>query len=79
MIYPVRAFIGFPEGRTLFRIEHPLTYAPFQYEGHSPAERAMLRTQDISMRLISLSHPAQVPDDLPIPLRFQATDRSTGR
>jgi hypothetical protein len=79
MIYPVRAFIGFPEGRTLFRIEHPLTYAPFQYEGHSPAERAMLRTQDISMRLISLSHPAQVQDDLPIPLRFQATDRSTGR
>jgi hypothetical protein len=79
MIYPVRGFIGFPEGRTLFRIEHPLTYGPFQYEGHSPAERALLRTQDISIRLISLSHPGQVPDDLPVPLRFQATDRSTGR
>ncbi len=79
MIYPVRGFIGYPEGRTIFRIEHPLTYLPFQYEGHSPAERAMLRAQDISMRLISLSHPGQVPDDLPVPLRFQASDRSTGK
>jgi hypothetical protein len=79
MIYPVRGSIGYPEGRTLLRIEHPLTYGPFQFEGHSPAERALLRTQDISIRLISLAHPGNVPDDLPIPLRFQATDRSTGK
>ena len=77
-IYPIRGYIGYPEGETVFRVEHPLNYRPFQYEGHSPAERALLRTDDISIRLIKLRHPSQVPDDLPFPLRYQNGDRPTG-
>jgi hypothetical protein len=78
MLYPIRGYIGFPQGQTLFRIGHPLTYGPFQYEGHTPAERAILQTQDISIRLMRLPHPGQVPDDLPFPLRYQNSDRRTG-
>ncbi len=78
-IYPARGYIGYPEGETVFRVEHPLSYRPFQYEGHSPAERALLRAGDISIRLIKLRYPASVPDDLPFPLRYQNGDRPTGK
>jgi hypothetical protein len=79
MIYPVRGYIGYPEGTTLLRIEHPLTYPPFQFEGHTPRERAVLQGEDISIRLIRLAAPALTPDDLPLGLRFQNSDRPTGR
>jgi hypothetical protein len=79
MIYPIRGYIGYPEGTTLMRIEHPLTYAPFQFEGHTPRERAILQSEDISIRLIRLADPARTPDDLPLNLRFQNSDRPTGR
>ncbi len=69
MLYPVHVYIGYPPGRTLFRFEHPLSYLPFQYECHDPAERASLRAHDISIRLIALDHPEQIPDDLPERLR----------
>lgn len=79
LIYPIRAYIGYPEGATMFRIEHPLTYPPFQFEGHSPRERAVLRGDDISIRLIRLADPGHTPDDLPLELRFQNGERPTGR
>jgi hypothetical protein len=79
MIYPARAYIGYPEGRTLLRIEHPLTYPPFQFEGHTPRERALLGGEDISIRLIRLADPGRTPDDLPFALRFQNAERPTGR
>lgn len=41
-----------PEGRVLFRTAHPLEYLPFQYEGFLPVERFLLRSSDISMRLV---------------------------
>ncbi len=71
LLYPVHHYIGYPAGRTLARFEHPLSFLPFQYEGHHPRERALLRTHDISIRLIALADPAAVPDDLPEPLRAQ--------
>jgi hypothetical protein len=67
MLFPVREAAPFPTGRTLLRLEHPLTYAPFQYEGHTPREREFLRGHDISMRLIRCDHPAAVPDEPGLP------------
>ena len=71
VLYPIKDYIGYPEGRTLFRVENVLNYRPFQYEGHTPRQRRILREQDISIRLILLAHPEAVPDDLPYPLRNQ--------
>lgn len=68
-LYPALDYLGFPPGRTLLRWPHPLTYLPFQYEGHTPRQRLLLRHHDISMRLIALDDPAAVPDDLPTHLR----------
>ena len=79
LLYPIRGYLGEPPGRTLLKFEHPLSYLPFQYESHTPAERAFLRSHDIAIRLIQIPHPDQVPDDLPWPLRFQNSDRPTGR
>lgn len=67
MLYPVREEAGFPAGQALLRLEHPLTYAPFQYEGHTPREREFLRTHDIGMRLIRCDDPAAVPDEPGLP------------
>jgi hypothetical protein len=79
MLFPVRDYIGYPPGRTLLRIEHPFTYSPFQFEGHTPRQREVLRSEDISIRLIRLRDPGQTPDDLPASLRFQNRERPTGR
>jgi hypothetical protein len=79
LLYPVREFIGAPAGRGLLRVSHPLSYAPFQYEGHAPRERALLREHDIAMQLIQLADPAAVPDDPPPALRYRNEDRPTGR
>ena len=77
-LYPVRAPLAAPTGVTLLRLEHPLSYPPFQYEGHSPRERAILRSTDISMRLVRLTTPGDVPDHPPPAVRFGDTDRATG-
>ncbi len=41
-----------PTGRVLFRTAHPLQFLPYQYEGYVPVERALLRSNDISIRLV---------------------------
>lgn len=41
-----------PAGRVLWRYVHPLQFLPYQYEGYTPRERQILRSTDISMRLI---------------------------
>jgi hypothetical protein len=79
LIYPVKDYIGFPEGWVLLRVENALTYRPYQYESHTPREREILRTRDISIRLIKLTNPAEVPDDLPYPLRYQNSSRPLGK
>lgn len=78
-LYPVRGPVGFPEGKVILRFENPLSYLPFQYDGHTPREREVLRSADISIQLIRLRDPHAVPDDLPWALRFQPADRATGR
>ena len=78
-IYPLRDFAGFPAGRTLLRVEHPLSYAPFQYEGHTPRYRVLLRTHDISIRLIQLAAPAALPDNPPPSMLYQQAERPVGR
>jgi hypothetical protein len=79
MIYPIRDPLPPPEGMTLFSIFHPLNYKPFQYECHSPRERALLRAHPPSIRLVRLNKPADFPDDPPMALRFTAADRPDGR
>lgn len=41
-----------PYGKVLFSVTHPLQFLPYQYEGFSLMERLILRSTDISMRLI---------------------------
>lgn len=44
------------------RFPHPLQFLPYQYEGNSPMERQVLRSNDIAMRLVDVGVPA---DPLP--------------
>jgi hypothetical protein len=79
LLYPVRSYVGFPAGKTLLQIAHPLSYAPFQYECHTPRERALLRREDISIRLIQLDDPTALPDNPPLSMRYRQEDRPIGR
>lgn len=51
-LYPAHGPKAAPEGRVLFRTPHPMEFLPYQYEGYVPVERALLRSTDISIRLI---------------------------
>jgi hypothetical protein len=79
LLYPVRDFIGVPAGTELFSVSHPLAYAPYQYEGHTPRERRLLRDHPPRIRLLRLSQPELVPEHPPATLLFSATDRPDGR
>ena len=74
-----RAALPPPPGTSLLRFDHPLAYPPFQYEGHTPRERTVLRATDLSIRLIRLAAPATVPDHPPPDLLYRNADRPTGR
>ncbi|PYR76932.1 MAG: hypothetical protein DMF87_17070 [Acidobacteria bacterium] len=39
------------------RFRHPLQFFPYQYEGFEPAERQVLRGNDIAMRLVDVGAP----------------------
>lgn len=41
-----------PTGKVILRIRHPRQLAGLQYQGYTPAQRAFIRSTDISMRLI---------------------------
>ncbi|MEO6568465.1 MAG: hypothetical protein ABIO94_06845 [Opitutaceae bacterium] len=79
LIYPARDYLGFPTGETLLKVTHPLSYPPFQYESHHPRERQLMREHDISMRLIKLTSPRDLPDHPPPELLYRSADRPTGR
>jgi len=79
LLYPVRALLPVPDGETLLRVTHPLTYKPFQYECHTPRERALIRQHDLSIRLIRLADPAALPDNPPLSMLYQPADYPTGR
>jgi hypothetical protein len=78
-LYPVKGPFPTPPGTTLLRFEHPLSYEPLQYEGHTPRERALLRETDISIRLIQLAMPDIVPDNPRPGQLYQFSDRPSGR
>lgn len=61
-LYPVRSPAALPEGQTTLSAAHPLEYLPYQYDGFTPRQRAILRSTDIRMRLVRLSAPRSVPD-----------------
>jgi hypothetical protein len=78
MLYPVRSYVGFPAGQVVFSLPHPLSYPPYQYEGHTPRERRLLREHDIAIKLIRLADPGSLPDHPPAPFVFTAADRPDG-
>jgi hypothetical protein len=55
VIWPVLGVRPLPAGRTLAERPHPLEYLPYQYEGYRAQERVVLRSTDISMRLIQVT------------------------
>lgn len=79
LLYPVRSLLELPAGTTLLRVAHPLAYKPFQYECHTPRERALLRRHDLSIRLIHLARPADLPDNPPLSMLYLPADYPTGR
>ena len=79
LLYPVRSVLALPAGETLLRLAHPLAYKPFQYECHTPRERALVRQHDLSIRLIRLDRPAELPDHPPLSMLYLPEDYPTGR
>jgi hypothetical protein len=51
----------YPEGQVLLDVPHPLALRFYQYDGHSPAQRALLRAHEPRMKLIRLSKPLPGP------------------
>lgn len=78
MLYPVRDYAGYPRGEVLISLPHPLSSLPYQYEGHTPRERRILRENDIAMKLIRLADPASVSPWPPVERQFTAADRPDG-
>ncbi len=77
-LYPLRGFQGYPAGEVLLSVDHPLNYLPYQYEGHTPRERRLLRQNRVAMELVRLTHPESVPDHPPPATLFGAADRADG-
>lgn len=77
-LYPLRDRLPAPAGEALFALDHPLAYAPFQYEGHTPRERALLRASPLEMKLVRPADSSAWPDHLPVPLAFGDADRPDG-
>jgi hypothetical protein len=52
-IYPAPNKAELPDRYVVvYEAPHPLTFLPYQYEGYTPEQRRVLRSTDISMRLI---------------------------
>jgi hypothetical protein len=77
-LYPVRNYVGYPAGKAIFRVEHPLAYRPFQYECHTPRERHELRNHDISIQLIQLDSPSSLSDQPPADMLYQLSEKPNG-
>ena len=77
-LYPVRDYYGYPEGTPLLSVENPLAYLPYQYEGHTPRERRLLREHPPLLQLVRLAHPEKVPDHPPSTVTFTEADRADG-
>lgn len=51
-IFPAPEPVPAINGTVIAREAHPLQYFPYQYEGFTPEARALLRSTDISMRVV---------------------------
>jgi hypothetical protein len=58
-LYPIRGPKPARSGAVLVRAAHPLQFLPYTYEGYTPTERSVLRSTDISMRLVDTGASAQ--------------------
>jgi hypothetical protein len=54
-LYPILGSKPARSGAVVIRAAHPLQFLPYTYEGYTPIERSILRSTDISMRLIDTS------------------------
>lgn len=50
--FPVDAARPAPAGNAVFETPHPLQYRPYQYDDRKPEARALLRSADLSIRLL---------------------------
>jgi hypothetical protein len=53
-IYPAPQRVSLPPYEIILMSPHPLQFLPYQYEGYTPAQRAALRSTDISMKLVRI-------------------------
>jgi len=54
--FPVLGSYNHVEGKVLYRTKHPLEFLPYQYEGYTPIQRTILRSTDISIRLLKIDN-----------------------
>jgi hypothetical protein len=52
-IFPEPYSIVLPPHEILLQEPHPAQFLPYQYEGYDPRQRSLLRSADVSMRLIA--------------------------
>jgi hypothetical protein len=78
-LYPLRDYVSHPACTVLLGKEHPLAYPPYQYEGHVPRERRLLRAHPPALQLVRLAQPGVVPDHPAPALTFTGADRPDGR
>lgn len=65
LLFPVHDYAGDPAGEVLLATPHPLALKFYQYDGHVPHDREVLRAHPPVMKLIRLAEPAAVPDNPP--------------
>ena len=54
-IYPTPEAVHLPARYVVLKeARYPLQFWPYQYEGYTPAERRILRSTDIRMRLLAI-------------------------
>lgn len=58
-LYPVRDHNKkkLPAGKTVFQVEHPLQFIPYQYEGADAYGRALFQSADLRIRLVDTQSP----------------------
>lgn len=77
-LYPLRAVAPPPDGKVLAEWRHPNALPAYQYEGHTPRERRLLRAHPPSLQLLALTNPAQVPDQPPVEFFLTKEEQADG-
>lgn len=77
-LYPVLQPLPTPPGSVRQTWRHPQTLGAYNFEGHTPRERALLLAHPPTCRLIELADPAVVPDHPAASTLFQPRDMPDG-